>query len=285
MQYFGHDTDCLTDPNLKKVRAKYKSSGLGIYWHCNEAIALHLDPPNGIECVLNEDIPSIAHELYESVDLVAEVLEYFVEIGLFTKTTDNKYQNLKLLKRLDRYSRLKLAKQAKKLDVKIDMDTMSTDEVLSMLTVGAKTVSPLNLTKPNLTKLKKPLTAGAVNFDNLTSKEFAVKDLFEKTYKEIVGHDIDYDNVTDINREIEAIKGFVDYSPELLHKMIIKGLSNKLEKIKHSCTTLSGVWLNRNYLKMNDETSAFKGSEKDLSIKKQGPERDGKKIIHKIQMA
>lgn len=185
MEYFGHDTNCLSDPNLKKVRSKYKAAGLGIYWHCNEAIALHLDPPNGIDCVLNEDIHSIAHELYESEDFVKEVLEYFVTINLFTKTEDGRYQNLKLLKRLNRYSRLKLAQLAKKLGLKINMDTMSTQEVLNMLTLSAKDAPPLNLTKPNLTpsNSKNPTALGAVN---LADKIFAFKSWYGKNFKQIL---------------------------------------------------------------------------------------------------
>lgn len=183
MEYFGHDTNCLTDPNLKKVRSKYKAAGLGIYWHCNEAIALHLDPPNGIDCVLNEDIVDIAHELYESEDFVKEVLEYFVIIGLFTKTDDKKYQNLKLLKRLNRYSRLKLAQLAKKLGLKINMDTMSTQEVLNMLTLGAKDAAPLNLTTPNSTSSNKNKPPEAGGLINVQDEKLAFKTWYGEIFK------------------------------------------------------------------------------------------------------
>jgi hypothetical protein len=258
LKYFGHDCDAGDYSKLSMVVIKYTILGYGVYFRCNELIGRTISR-HCTECVLQENLAVLEHKFQIPQEKIEEILEYFVEIDLFDKTEDGKYRNLKLLTRLDEYTKKYVHTESRQYTDNVQNKEKKRNEN------KRKEITP---------------TAGAVNFENLTSKEFAVKELFEKTYKEVTGHDIDFDNVTNIDREIDAIKAFAEYSPELLHEMIVRGLSNKLEKIKHSCTTLSGVWLNRNYLKLNDETSGFKGSGKPLSSKKVVYE----KLTQKIQM-
>jgi hypothetical protein len=115
MKYFGHESDASDDYRLGNIIEKYSLDGSGLYWYCNERITRNIDPPNGIDCQLMDDIDKIARIFQKDVGYITEILDYFVEMGAYTKK-DGHYQNLKLLKRLDRYSR----KKAKDLGISLE---------------------------------------------------------------------------------------------------------------------------------------------------------------------
>ena len=123
MKYFGHESDASNDYRLGNIIGKYSFDGTGLYWYCNERICKNLDPPKGVDCLLLDDLNGIASLFQREVSYIREILDYFVETGAYTKSGEY-YQNLKLLHRLDRYSR----KKAK--DKGIDLDPKDTPEII-----------------------------------------------------------------------------------------------------------------------------------------------------------
>jgi hypothetical protein len=94
---------------LKRIKLKYGYAGWGLYWHVLELIASELDPPRKQDCVFEGDA-LILSDTFTNENKVNEMLEYFVEIGLFTKNEKNQYINLKLLERLDETTKRKTRK-------------------------------------------------------------------------------------------------------------------------------------------------------------------------------
>lgn len=102
MKYFGHDCNAGDDYRLVKVILKYTIAGYGVYFRCNELIATKITDSKD-DCILEQDCEILAHICNLNKELIKEILEYFVELGLFDKTTDGRYRNLKLLSRADEY--------------------------------------------------------------------------------------------------------------------------------------------------------------------------------------
>ena len=110
MKYFGHDCNAGDDPKLVKVRMKYSIAGYGIYFRCNEFIGSKITETYEA-CILEPDLEIMSYDFNLAPEKIKEILDYFVEVGLFDKTTEGKYRNLKLLERLDEYHKRQKAKR------------------------------------------------------------------------------------------------------------------------------------------------------------------------------
>ena len=99
MKWFKHDSDAHRDAKLKRIQMKYGMEGYGLYWHCIELIAGNVDQ-NNITFELDHDAEIIAHDTGIHYELVQEMMEYMVNLGLF-ENDDGVITCLKLAKRLD----------------------------------------------------------------------------------------------------------------------------------------------------------------------------------------
>lgn len=256
MKYFGHDCDAGDDSKLSMVIIKYTILGYGVYFRCNELIGRTISR-HCTECVLQENLVVLEHKFGVPQEKIKEMLEYFVEIDLFDKTEDGKYRNLKLLKRLDEYT-------------KKYVDTVSGQPRENVRNKEKK--------RNEIKRNENPLTAGADKLKDLTSEEAAVKDLFAKAYKAFSGREFEYLKNTDFSKEIEAIRCFAGKSAGELHDLFISGWSNPLENIKRSCLTIAGVYENQNLLKVNGNIHKNGGFKKGVSHKKE----DYPEALHEV---
>jgi hypothetical protein len=103
MKYFGHDCNAGEDHKLEKLVIKHGMAAYGIYFRCCELIATKLTEYD-LSCVLEQDLEVLSRRFNMPENQVKDILDYFVEIGLFDISPEGKYRNLKLLKRLDRYT-------------------------------------------------------------------------------------------------------------------------------------------------------------------------------------
>ena len=99
MQWIKHDTDANQDAKLQNVLLDYGLEGYGLYWYCMELIAGKV-AKNNITFELEHDARIIARNTGSSAQKVAEMMTYFVNIGLF-ECSNNVITCLKLAKRLD----------------------------------------------------------------------------------------------------------------------------------------------------------------------------------------
>jgi len=99
MRWFKHDSNAHNDAKLKRVRQKYGMLGYGLYWYCIELIAGKVEKSN-IRFELEEDAEIIAIDWNLDHLKVEEIMDYFVDIGLF-ESNKNVITCLKLAKRLD----------------------------------------------------------------------------------------------------------------------------------------------------------------------------------------
>jgi Domain of unknown function (DUF4373) len=111
MKYFGHDCNAGDDPKLIKVRLKYGITGYGVYFRCLEFIGTKMSEQCR-DCVLEPDLELLEHDFHLPQQKIKDILEYLVEVGLFDKTKEGKYRNLKLWDRKDEYTE----KRARKME-------------------------------------------------------------------------------------------------------------------------------------------------------------------------
>ena len=106
MKYLGHDTNSRNDIRLRKLIQRHGSKGYGVYWAVNEIIAEKVET-HKLDCLLEYSIEDLSAELNEKPDTIQPVLDSCVDFGLLTKAGSN-YQNLKILKRLDEYTKKRI---------------------------------------------------------------------------------------------------------------------------------------------------------------------------------
>lgn len=204
MKYFGHDCDAGEDSKLVKVVLKYDIRGYGVYFRCNELIGRRISEQCS-NCVLEEDLDVLSDKFKLKKNLIQEMLEYFVEVGLFDKSSDGKYSNLKLLTRLDIYTQRKLRTK----------DEHTSNNV------------SLKEKKRNENKVnEKPPTAGGADKTS-TDNVIAFKKWYSEAYKQIFGSEYIPGNYDD--KEIAV----------LLAKMDLRSLIDKTALILHSTDSFS----------------------------------------------
>ena len=106
MQWFKHDSDASTDARIKKLILRYGPTGYAVYFHCLELIAGDISESN-ITFELEHDAEIIADDLkiqgtaqVSAVDLVNEIMQFIVALGLFEERNNHIFC-FKMLKRLD----------------------------------------------------------------------------------------------------------------------------------------------------------------------------------------
>lgn len=102
MKWFKHDSVAHTDSKLKRLRAKYGMEGYGLYWYCLELIAKNVEAHN-LTFELEEDSELIALESGIHYEIVQEMMEYMVKLGLF-ENVEGTIKCLKMLARTDEYT-------------------------------------------------------------------------------------------------------------------------------------------------------------------------------------
>ncbi len=99
MRWVKHDTDANMDAKMQVVLLDYGLEGYGLYWYCIELIARKISPEN-TRFRLEHDVRIIAKNTGSAAEKVTEILECFIELGLFERT-DGFVTCMKLAKRLD----------------------------------------------------------------------------------------------------------------------------------------------------------------------------------------
>lgn len=111
MLWFKHDSDAGNDAKLRKLRHKYGAIGYGIYWYCLELIARNVGK-NNLTFELEHDAELIAEDFKLSSELVAEMMTYMVNLGLF-ENTNGIITCLKMSTRTDEYTQKLISKSKK----------------------------------------------------------------------------------------------------------------------------------------------------------------------------
>ncbi len=87
------------DAKMQVVLLDYGLEGYGLYWYCIELIARKISPEN-TRFRLEHDVRIIAKNTGTAAEKVTEILECFIDLGLFERT-DGFVTCMKLAKRLD----------------------------------------------------------------------------------------------------------------------------------------------------------------------------------------
>lgn len=109
MKWNKHQTNSRYDAKIKKLTRKYGMEGFGVYWFIVESIAEKLD--ENLDCILEYDLEDLATDMNIKVQKLTIVMDFCVEIGLFTKKS-SKYQCLKLLKYMDEWTKKQVKLQS-----------------------------------------------------------------------------------------------------------------------------------------------------------------------------
>ena len=88
MKWFKHNTNAHTDTRLQKIRMKFGADGYALYWLCVEIIAGEVSQDN-ITFELEHDADLLGKMLNIGVDRVKEIMEYMIQIDLFSLNTKN----------------------------------------------------------------------------------------------------------------------------------------------------------------------------------------------------
>ncbi len=113
MKYISHDCNAGDDPRIVKVRLKYNIAGYGVYFRCLEFIGTKVTEQYR-DCTLEPDLELLAHDFNIPQTKIKEILDYFVELGLFDLTKNGKYRCLKIWDRIDEYTKRRAKKMEKK---------------------------------------------------------------------------------------------------------------------------------------------------------------------------
>jgi len=154
-------------------------AGYGLYWRCNEFIGTKVTHTNK-NCILEQDLEILSYDCNLPVKKIQEILEYFVEVGLYTKTPEGKYQNLKINTRLTEWLKRELRLQEKQAQESLRIASGGTQESLHTTSRGTPALLQLKEKKRKEIKRKEMKTLG----HTLTDKSIATKEKEEKTKKE-----------------------------------------------------------------------------------------------------
>lgn len=99
MQWFKHDSDANADAKLQNVLLDYGLEGYGLYWYCIEMIVGKVCADN-LSFELEHDARIIARNTGSTPQKVAEMMKYFVSIGLF-ECSEGVITCMKIARRLD----------------------------------------------------------------------------------------------------------------------------------------------------------------------------------------
>ena len=102
MKWMKHYSNAQSDPKLKLVRHKYGFTGYGLYWYCLEVIAAKVDSEN-VSFELDDTAETISLDWGMSQKDVQEILDYFVELGLF-ENDNGVVTCYKLAEKVDEYT-------------------------------------------------------------------------------------------------------------------------------------------------------------------------------------
>lgn len=102
MKWFKHDSAASMDAKLRKLMAKYGLQGYGLYWFCLELVAFNVDA-NNLTFELEHDADLISRQVQIHADLVQEMMQYMIDLGLF-ENNNGIITCLKLSMRTDEYT-------------------------------------------------------------------------------------------------------------------------------------------------------------------------------------
>ena len=122
-KWFKHDTDAATDAKLKRVRHRYGFEGYGLYFYCLERIGAQLSVEN-LTFSLDEDPDLIALDWRTDESRVADILNYMVKIGLFTRDESGRIVCFNMARRIDKSmtSNPQMREIIEKIRLKLDAD-------------------------------------------------------------------------------------------------------------------------------------------------------------------
>lgn len=84
MKWFKHDSRAHQDPKLVYLRIEYGMEGYGLYWYLLEHVAAGVGEPD-FDFILDPDPRVIAYETRIDEARVMAILDYMVELGLFSR--------------------------------------------------------------------------------------------------------------------------------------------------------------------------------------------------------
>jgi hypothetical protein len=105
MKWIQHMTNSRRDPKIRRSVLKYGAKSYGIYWMALEIISENLD--KNTNCIIEHDLIGLADEMGEKPELIGEIMDGFVECGLFEKQGET-YRNPKIKNYADEWTRKKL---------------------------------------------------------------------------------------------------------------------------------------------------------------------------------
>lgn len=111
MKWFKHSSLAAQDAKLKKLRIKYGMQGYGLYWYCLELIASEVDSSK-LTFELEHDSEILAHDTGINYQVVQEMMNYMVDLGLF-ENTGGIITCFALAKRADEYLVKSLKREGK----------------------------------------------------------------------------------------------------------------------------------------------------------------------------
>jgi len=131
MLWFKHDTDANQDAKLKRLRMRYGMEGYGLYWYCLELIASGVGKHN-LTFELEHDAEILAFDTGIHIDQVNEMIQFMVDVGLFSLNSSLTIVCFKLAKRLDQSmtSDTEFRQQIKDLNVGHDLVMIKSDKVM-----------------------------------------------------------------------------------------------------------------------------------------------------------
>ena len=111
MKWFKHSCLAAQDAKLKKLRIKYGMQGYGLYWYCLELIASEVDSSK-LTFELEHDSEILAHDTGINYQVVQEMMNYMVDLGLF-ESAGGMITCFALAKRADEYLIKSLKREGK----------------------------------------------------------------------------------------------------------------------------------------------------------------------------
>ena len=140
MKWFKHSSLAAQDAKLKKLRIKYGMQGYGLYWYCLELIASEVDSSK-LTFELEHDSEILAHDTGINYQVVQEMMNYMVDLGLF-ENTGGIITCFALAKRADEYLIKSLKREGK------------IEQLEKVRTVSGQSPDKIRLDKIRLEKIK-----------------------------------------------------------------------------------------------------------------------------------
>ena len=109
MKWYQHQTNSRNDPKVKSLIAKFGMQGYGLYHLVNEIIAEKIE--DNPRCILEYSNEILALEANMKVEDVIKILDFAVSVKLLTQVNFDEYQNLKVKKYCDNWTKRKASNE------------------------------------------------------------------------------------------------------------------------------------------------------------------------------